>query len=329
MSKSRGNVIAPQDVVESHGADVLRLWVVGSDYAEDLRIGSAILKQHADIYRRLRNTLRFLLGNLAGFDERERHRARGDAGARALGPAPPGRGRPLLAPGLRCLRVPRAVRRAARLLRRRALRLLFRHPQGQPLLRPRGQRPPAGGADGARHPVRLPHRLARAVHLLHRRGGVARPPSRRRTPASTSGCFRRFPKAGATRLWPSASPWSAGCAGSSPARWRSSGRREGSAPACRRARSSTPTPSTATPCAASTLPSCASPPRRRWPRGRRRTRPSALPTFPGSPSSSARRTGRSASAAGRCCPRSASDADHPEVCGRCADAVAHHRAAAE
>jgi isoleucyl-tRNA synthetase len=72
MSKSRGNVIAPQDVVENHGADVLRLWVVGSDYAEDLRIGSAILKQHADIYRRLRNTLRFLLGNLAGFDKRER-----------------------------------------------------------------------------------------------------------------------------------------------------------------------------------------------------------------------------------------------------------------
>ncbi len=67
MSKSRGNVISPQDVVENHGADVLRLWVVGSDYAEDLRIGSAILKQHADVYRRLRNTLRFLLGNLAGF----------------------------------------------------------------------------------------------------------------------------------------------------------------------------------------------------------------------------------------------------------------------
>ncbi len=72
MSKSRGNVISPQDVVESQGADVLRLWVVGSDYAEDLRIGSAILKQHADIYRRLRNTLRFLLGNLAGFSDGEK-----------------------------------------------------------------------------------------------------------------------------------------------------------------------------------------------------------------------------------------------------------------
>jgi isoleucyl-tRNA synthetase len=72
MSKSLGNVVAPQDVVEKHGADVLRLWVVGSDYADDLRIGPEILKQHADIYRRFRNTFRYLLGNLAGFDARER-----------------------------------------------------------------------------------------------------------------------------------------------------------------------------------------------------------------------------------------------------------------
>ena len=72
MSKSRGNVVSPQDVVDKYGADILRLWVVGSDYSEDLRIGPEILKQHADIYRRLRNTLRFLLGNLDGFDESER-----------------------------------------------------------------------------------------------------------------------------------------------------------------------------------------------------------------------------------------------------------------
>jgi isoleucyl-tRNA synthetase len=72
MSKSLGNNVAPQDVVEKHGADVLRLWVVGSDYAEDLRIGPEILKQHADIYRRFRNTFRYLLGNLAGFEPRER-----------------------------------------------------------------------------------------------------------------------------------------------------------------------------------------------------------------------------------------------------------------
>ncbi len=72
MSKSLGNIVSPQDVIEKHGADILRLWVVGSDYSEDLRLGAEIIKHHADIYRRLRNTLRFLLGNLNGFAEAER-----------------------------------------------------------------------------------------------------------------------------------------------------------------------------------------------------------------------------------------------------------------
>ena len=72
MSKSLGNVVAPQQVVGKHGADVLRLWVVGSDYSEDLRIGGEIIKQQADVYRRFRNTLRYLLGNLAGFDAHEK-----------------------------------------------------------------------------------------------------------------------------------------------------------------------------------------------------------------------------------------------------------------
>ncbi len=72
MSKSVGNITSPQDVVEQHGADILRLWVVGSDYSEDLRIGPEILKSNADIYRRLRNTFRYILGNLSGFDESER-----------------------------------------------------------------------------------------------------------------------------------------------------------------------------------------------------------------------------------------------------------------
>ena len=72
MSKSLGNIVAPQDVCSQNGADILRLWVVGSNYSEDLRIGPEIIKFHADIYRRLRNTLRYLLGNLDGFDETER-----------------------------------------------------------------------------------------------------------------------------------------------------------------------------------------------------------------------------------------------------------------
>ncbi|MCC7168546.1 MAG: isoleucine--tRNA ligase [Rhodospirillales bacterium] len=72
MSKSLGNVVSPQEVVSSHGADILRLWVVASDYSEDLRIGSEILKQQVDVYRRLRNTLRDLLGALDGFAPAER-----------------------------------------------------------------------------------------------------------------------------------------------------------------------------------------------------------------------------------------------------------------
>jgi isoleucyl-tRNA synthetase len=72
MSKSTGNVVAPQEVIKQYGADILRLWVVASDYSEDLKIGPEILKHQADAYRRLRNTLRYLLGNLDGFDEAER-----------------------------------------------------------------------------------------------------------------------------------------------------------------------------------------------------------------------------------------------------------------
>jgi len=72
MSKSLGNVTAPQDVMKQYGADILRLWVMNSDTADDLRIGPEILKQQAELYRRLRNTLRWLLGNLAGFEESER-----------------------------------------------------------------------------------------------------------------------------------------------------------------------------------------------------------------------------------------------------------------
>jgi isoleucyl-tRNA synthetase len=68
MSKSLGNVIAPQKVMNSLGADVLRLWVSATDYANEIAVSDEILKRMADSYRRMRNTLRFLLGNLHGFD---------------------------------------------------------------------------------------------------------------------------------------------------------------------------------------------------------------------------------------------------------------------
>ncbi len=72
MSKSLGNVTAPQEVSTQYGADILRLWVMSSDTSEDLRIGKEILKQQAELYRRLRNTLRWLLGSLAGWEDSER-----------------------------------------------------------------------------------------------------------------------------------------------------------------------------------------------------------------------------------------------------------------
>ena len=72
MSKSLGNTVAPQAVIDEYGADILRLWVAQSDYTADLRIGREILKGVADSYRRLRNTMRFMLGNLDGFDDAER-----------------------------------------------------------------------------------------------------------------------------------------------------------------------------------------------------------------------------------------------------------------
>ncbi|MCP8884893.1 isoleucine--tRNA ligase [Devosia sp. XJ19-1] len=67
MSKSLGNVVAPQEIIKQFGADILRLWVASSDYSEDLRLGKEIIQTTVDSYRKLRNTLRWLLGNLAHF----------------------------------------------------------------------------------------------------------------------------------------------------------------------------------------------------------------------------------------------------------------------
>ena len=72
MSKSLGNVTAPQDVIKDSGADILRLWVAACDYSDDLRIGKEILKTFVETYRKLRNTLRWMLGSLAHYDETQK-----------------------------------------------------------------------------------------------------------------------------------------------------------------------------------------------------------------------------------------------------------------
>ena len=78
MSKSVGNVIAPQEVIDKYGAEVLRLWVASENYQDDVKVSDEILKHVSDAYRKMRNTIRFLLSNLADFDPKE-HTVSGDA----------------------------------------------------------------------------------------------------------------------------------------------------------------------------------------------------------------------------------------------------------
>jgi len=73
MSKSIGNVVAPQEVIDKYGAEILRLWVASEDYRDDVKVSEEILKQVSDAYRKIRNTIRYMLGNLSDF-EAERHR---------------------------------------------------------------------------------------------------------------------------------------------------------------------------------------------------------------------------------------------------------------
>src|SRR3546814_12913969 len=72
MSKSLGNGIEPKYIMKTLGADILRLWIASSDYSNEMSLSQEILKRNADAYRRIRNTARFLLGNLHGF-EPDRH----------------------------------------------------------------------------------------------------------------------------------------------------------------------------------------------------------------------------------------------------------------
>ncbi len=72
MSKSLGNVIRPQEIIEKYGAEILRMWTSYEDYRDDIRISDKIIAQLVDSYRKIRNTCRFILGNLSDFDPKKR-----------------------------------------------------------------------------------------------------------------------------------------------------------------------------------------------------------------------------------------------------------------
>ena len=269
MSKSLGNVVAPQDVIKQSGADILRLWVCQTDYWDDLRIGPEILKTTVETYRKLRNTLRWMLGSLAHFRDEDRvapdkmpelerlmlHRlAELDA---------------LVRTGLCGLRL-QAHRRGADLVHdRRSVGVLFRHPQGRAVLRSDLVADAQGVPDRARSPVPLHRHLARADAVLHRRGGLAGAlPVGDRLGASRSRS-RRCRRPGATTRWPRSGARCAPCAASSPARSRSSARRSASAPRSKPTRWSTsPIPTCSPRWSTSTSPRSRSPRRRRWSRAK-------------------------------------------------------------
>ena len=71
MSKSLGNTIVPKEVTDTLGADILRLWVASTDYANEMSVSKQILQRTADMYRRIRNTSRFLMANLKGFSQQD------------------------------------------------------------------------------------------------------------------------------------------------------------------------------------------------------------------------------------------------------------------
>ncbi len=185
MSKSRGTGMSPQEIIGTLGADILRLWVASTDYSGELNLSNEILKRVVESYRRIRNTLRFLLANLDDFDAARdrlpvdewleidryawvmthdlqrcaralRSRGRGSGGARSL----------------RQLRVSPGDAEAPDLLLRGPRRLLPRHPEGPPLHHACGLPRATLGAERALPHRACAHSAARARSLIHRAGGV-------------------------------------------------------------------------------------------------------------------------------------------------------------
>ena len=311
MSKSLGNVTAPQDVIKQAGADILRMWVCAADYADDLRIGPEILKTTVDTYRKLRNTLRWMLGNLAHYEAADRVAARKNAGTRAADAASPCRARSAHSSGLCGFRLQAHLRRAQRLHDGRSFGVLLRYPQGRALLR-------SVFLDRRARPASPCSTICSAPRCAGSPRCCASPPRKRGSPASRtrsrfiSSRFRRCRHRGATRRLRKNGASSAMCAASSPARWSSSAPPSASVRRSKRIRSSTsPTPICSRRRSTRISPNCASPRARRWLRARVRRTRSACRTCLASPWSRNWRRERNARGRGKSPPPSVSIRNFP------------------
>jgi isoleucyl-tRNA synthetase len=220
MSKSLGNTVAPEEVIKQYGADILRLWVAQSDYTADQRIGPEILKGVSDSYRRLRNTMRFMLGSIWRGFPRPSGWTRRDAGAGTLGAAPAAE---LDAEGARgyAPMTSRACSRRCSTSPPRDLSAIYFDIRKDALYCDGGQSAAAVGAHGAGHPVPPADHLAGPDPVF-----TMEEVWLERFPAMTARSICRIspkpPRPGATTRWPRNGRASAPSAGWSPARWRCS-----------------------------------------------------------------------------------------------------------
>ena len=193
-----------EKVMSTLGADVLRLWVAATDYANEMSVSDEILKRMSDSYRRMRNTVRFLLGNLHGFDPAtDAVEPAADGGARPLGAARAPRAlQEEIVDGLPQVPVPPDLPEGAQLLRRRSRRLLSRHPQGPPVHDARRSRVARRSAQTALFHIAEAHgALARADPVVHGGGDLAALPQPASAPESVFlTTWHALPDVPATRL---------------------------------------------------------------------------------------------------------------------------------
>ena len=328
MSKSVGNTVEPQKVIAQSGADILRLWVCATDYADDQRIGPEILKNTIETYRKLRNSIRWMLGTLHHFKP-------ADAIAVAEMPELERLMLHQLAEQAAIVRKAYAefdyktvVASLVGVHEHRTVGVLFRYSQGHAVLRPAVVGHAQGRTHRDRYDLRRDPEMAGAGAVVHNGRGVAALQAGCRAVRASDAVSRTALKHSATMRWPRSGKPSATSAASSPARWKSN------APPSRSARrwkprrwSTSPRGRFSRSCSTSTWPRSASP-RTRWSTERGRAG-RCIPTrtrCPASPSWSRRPSAPNARDPGRSCPTVGEDAEYPDVSPRDAQALREWKA---